>query len=306
MTRGIYLVANKRSERESAHLIYSLRKVGCTLPIVLIPYDDNESEHPVLRAETTRMRVRDFPAEGQEMLARTARLWPETSSGLFRRFLSFYGPFDEFIYSDNDIVALGDWTELFDYLGENDVVHADYEFTTEGKFNYKKPVEMRKLFGPAALDSVLTAGHFVGGEGGGVSPAFAMVPDWVAKNPGVAFHHDQAYFHLAILLAGLRTRNMCRAPDNWPSTWAGDYANALAVVQTAQKREARLMHLHYSGWPPDGYHASEELYFSNLTDAKRFTLHLRAGLWHLSGLHYLTGQFWRGLKRRSRKFLGKN
>ena len=64
MSRGIYLVANRHSQREAAQLVSSLRLAGCTLPIVLIPFDDDAPTHPRLAAETTRMDPAAFPDEG--------------------------------------------------------------------------------------------------------------------------------------------------------------------------------------------------------------------------------------------------
>ena len=55
------------------------------------------------------------------------------------------------------------------------------------------------------------------------------------------------------LILGWRIRNLCKSPDHWGSSWAGDYANPLALIHAlnAGKRQ-RISHLHYSGDWPDG------------------------------------------------------
>ena len=296
MTRGIYLVTNRRSEREAAHLVFTLRQAGCTLPIALIPYDDNPPIHPRLRTETTFLNVADFPAEGRALLGQIAELWPASRAGLFRRLLAWWGPYDQFIYSDNDIVALADWSLFFARLDDNDFLHADGEYQTGGTFAYKKPQIVKEKFGPAALDSLLTTGHYVSRKRPEIAAALAATVAWLRANPGVAHEVDGAFIHLAILVGGLRIRNLCRAPDHWPSPWAGSYRNALEVIHAVQR--GRLLQLHYSGGDPDGYFASEEIYFSEDTTGQRLWRHIRVALAHWTGLHYVRTRIWPGLKRR--------
>ncbi|HUB68763.1 MAG TPA: hypothetical protein VL981_14865 [Candidatus Methylacidiphilales bacterium] len=302
MTRGIYLVTNRRSEREAAHLIFTLRKAGCKLPVALIPYDDDLPVHPRLRAETAFLHVKDFPEKGRALLGQIAELWPESRAGLFRRLLAWWGPFDEFIYSDNDIVALADWSLFLDRLGEHDFLHADEEYTTGGVYAYKKPGVVLEKFGSGALDSLLTTGFYATRKKPEITAAFASTVAWLHANPGVAHEVDGAFIHLAVLVGGLRIRNMCRAPDHWPSPWAGAYYNALELVQLSQTGRP-LIHIHFAGWDADGYAASEELYFSEDTNVQRMRRHIWVAFAHWSGLHYLRTRIWRGLKRRARRIL---
>jgi hypothetical protein len=299
MSRGIYLVANRRSERSAANLVYSIRASGCALPIALIPYDADAPTLPALLKETTFMPVESFPAEARAMVDELQRLYPRTSAGLLRRFLAFYGPHDEFIYTDNDIVALGNWDAYFEYLNAADLVHADQEYRTGGKYNYLDPAAIEREFGAGALDSQLTAGHFAARRRDDLAAIFQRAMAWVRAHPGVAREHDQAFFHLAVLLGPLRTLNLCRPPHDWRSTWAGDYRNSLAVVQAAQGPGC-LLHLHYSGGTTKGFAAQEDFNFANCSDAERMRRLVAAAFQHATGLFYLKGQFLRGVKRRLR------
>jgi hypothetical protein len=303
MSRGIYLVANRRVEWLAANLVYSIRRSGCTLPISLIPYDDDLPVDPGLLAEARLLRVEDFPNEARALMAGLNRLWPRTSVGLFRRFLAWYGPYDEFIYSDNDIVALGDWTTYLDHLEGFDLVHADEEYTTGGIFNYYDPSAIQREFGTGALDSLVTAGHFASRKKDDMTALFARTIAWIREHPKIAREHDQAFLHLALLLGGLRRQNLCQPPHEWPSPWAGDYRNTLDVVQAVQG-PGRLLQLHYSGGVSNGYAAREELFFANRTDDERMRRLVGTALAHWSGLHYLRGQFLSGLKRRLGRLRG--
>lgn len=297
MTRGIYLVANRRVERYAANLVYSIRQSGCTLPIALIPFDDDLPVQRDLLAETTLMPVESFPEEGRELLAEISRMWPRTSRGLLRRFLCWYGPFDEFVYSDNDIVALGDWTAYLDHLDGFDLVHADLECTTRGAFNYRDPSAAEQQLGKGAHEFAVTAGHFAARKKENITEIFRRAIDWVGRHPEIPMAHDQAFLHLAILLGPLRKLNLCQSPHDWPSSWAGEYRNTLAVVQRVQG-PGRLLHLHYSGGLSGGYDAREDFCYADRPDAGRLRQFIAAALDHWSGLHYLRIRFYRGLKRR--------
>lgn len=296
MTRGIYLVANRRVERMTANLIYSIRRSGCTLPIMLIPFDHEAPTDPRVREAATLLPIESFPAEARALLDDLTCLWPRTRAGLFRRFLAWYGPLDEFIYSDNDIVALGDWTPYLDHLAGFDLVHADREFATGGIYNYPDPAALERELGAGALLSVLTAGHFAGRKRDDITDIFQRTLAWIRRHPNIAEEHDQAFLHLAVLLGPLRPRNLCQS-DAWPSSWAGDYRNALDVVQAAQG-PGRLLHLHYSGGVSGGYAAAEDFCYADCTDAARMRHLTAAAFRHWSGLHYVRGQFARGLRRR--------
>jgi len=294
MKRGIYLVTNRRSEREAANLIYSLRGAGCQLPIALIPFDDRVPTHSRLLAETTQMDIASFPQEIRDIFAQIHELWPDSNGGLFRRMAAWYGPFDEFIYSDNDIVALGDWTPYFDHLDGYDLVHADKEYTTGGIFAYRQPATVVENFGPIAIDSLFTTGHFAARKNPDMTRIFSATLDWLRANPHVAFRVDGSFIHLATLIGKFRIKNMCQPPEDWPSPWAGDYRNALEVVQTAQRGKP-LLQIHYSGGYPDGYEARDEFSFSDCTDVVRLRRLLWAAVRHWSGAHFLK-RVWSRLK----------
>lgn len=266
---------------------------------MLIPYADDLPDDRALLSETTLRQVSDFPQEAQELMKNLGRLWPRTSPGLFRRFLAWYGPYDEFIYSDNDIVALGNWIPYLENLQGLDLVHADEEYTTQGVFNYNDPAAIEREFGPGALNSVLTAGHFAARKNEEMTAIFERTIQWIRDHPNVAKEHDQAFLHLAVLMGSLRTQNLCQPPNHWPSPWAGDYRNSLEVVQAAQG-PGRLLQLHYSGGLSNGYDAREDFLYASCDDKERLQHLVSAAFSHWSGLHYLRGKFARGLKRRFR------
>jgi hypothetical protein len=168
---------------------------------------------------------------------------------------------------------------------------------TKGRFNYHDPAALTRELGPDALLSALTAGHFAARRRPDMTELFRRVIAWIARHPQIAMPHDQAFLHLTVLLGGLRTLNFCRPPHDWPSTWAGDYRNSLAVAQRVQG-PGRLLHLHYSGGVSGGYAAREDFLYADCSDAERLRHLTAAAFAHGSGLHAWRRRIWPGLKRR--------
>ncbi len=145
-SRGIYLVANHISSEHCHNLIYTIRQCGCRLPIRIIPYGGKPLALKERFEDVELVRTEDFPVEGREFAAELERRLP-CSPGLLRRFLCWFGEFDDFLYSDNDIVALMNWEEMFSYLGEYELVHADHEYRAGGIYNLRQPERFAELLG---------------------------------------------------------------------------------------------------------------------------------------------------------------
>ena len=149
--RGIYLVANRRSSALCNNLIASIRRCGCNLPIRVIPYGGSPLVPDPRWDGVKLLSLSDFPAEGLAFFRELTGRIRDCSPGHLRRYLCWFGEFDEFLYSDNDIVALMNWEELFPYLENYEIVHADEEFTTGGKYNMQRPDRFEELMGAGTL-----------------------------------------------------------------------------------------------------------------------------------------------------------
>ena len=208
----------------------------------------------------------------------------QCNPGHLRRFLCWFGGFDEFLYSDNDIVALMNWEELFPYLENYDIVHADREFTTGGKFNMRQPDRFEELMGAESLQAAMTAGHFLCRRSPRHAADLLAGISWMEAHPEVPIWHDQALMHVTLVLAQWRVLNLCREPHRWASSWAGDYKNVLDLIRTIQVERRPISHLHYSGGIATGTEPIDELLSTSLPAKERNRKLLRALLWQASGL----------------------
>lgn len=267
--RGIYLVANRRSETASKNLIDSIRRCGCHLPIRVIPFDDNPAVLDKRWDGVQPMSMADFPAEGLAFFEDLTKRHRGCHPGLLRRFLCWFGEFDEFLYSDNDVVALMNWEDLFPYLDHHDLVHADTEYTTGGRFNLRDPRKFEELMGPESLEAALTSGHFLCRRSP-LHPGDLLAGlSWMEEHRDLLIWQDQALLHVTLLLAKWRVLNLCRPPHNWASSWAGDYKDVLELVRTIQVERRRISHMHYSGKIGTGTRPIDELIYSSLTVKER-------------------------------------
>ncbi len=264
LRRGIYLVANRRSQANANNLIASIRRCGCWLPIHVIPFDDSPAILDRQWDGVVQLSLADFPAGGREFFDELKSRHRGCNPGLLRRFLAWFGEFDEFLYSDNDVVALMNWEDLFPRLENHDIVHADCEFTTGGKFNLRDPRKFEELMGPGSLEVAMTSGHFLCRRSPQHPADFLAGLTWMESHRNLLIWQDQVLLHVTLLVAHWQVLNLCKPPHNWASSWAGDYKDILDLVRTLQVDHQPISHIHYSGGLGSGARPIDELLWSNL------------------------------------------
>lgn len=284
-------MANLKSQDLCANLIHSIRATGCRLPIRLVHFGGRKIRSPYILNEAQFLEAEDFPREANEFIGALQSVL-SCPKGFLYRFLPWFSDWDEFIYSDNDIVALTNWEKVLDYLQDFDLVHADKEYTTYGRYNYNQPEMIGERFGPGALESAFTAGHFAAKKNLRLITDMRKAIEWFRANPGIPKHHDQALLHIAALLGSWKMLNLCKPPHNWLSSWAGDYRNSLDLILEIQDapQPRQISHIHYSGGTPHGNLPIEELLFSNLESRKRSGKLFSVNFLKLSGYLYLASK----------------
>ena len=270
MTRGIYLVANYKSQNLCENLIYSIRECNCQLPIRVIHFGGKKITSSYILSNVEYLFKEDFPKEAIDFVTQISKVLTDCPEGFLLRFLAFFHDWDEFLYSDNDIVALTNWNRLFEYTENYDLIHADEEYTTIGRFNYDKPAKIIEQFGKDALETAITAGHFVIKRKAEFIENMYSAISWYKENFGVAKKHDQAFLHIASLIGNWKMLNLCKPPHNWMSSWSGDYKNTLNLIANLNDIGKRVIsHIHYSGSTPKGNLPIQDLLMSNIMPQMR-------------------------------------
>ena len=295
--RGIYLVANQKSQDMCENLIFSIRDTGCNLPIRIIHFGGKVINSDYLLKEAELVFFDDAPVEAKAFVQELRTVLTDCPLGYLYRYLAWFSDWDEFIYSDNDVVALCNWEILLDKLEAFDLVHADEEYTTKGFFNYDRPDLLCEIFGGNALDTAFTAGHVTVKKNMKMIQDFRAAMKWFEEHPEIPQKHDQSLMHLSSLLGNWKILNLCKN-ENWLSSWAGDYRNALHLIQQIQGKNARISHIHYSGGTPNGDLAIQDLLLSRQDDRGRmkqlagivvnhFTGYYKMRHWHTRGRRFL-------------------
>jgi hypothetical protein len=322
MKKGIILVANLKSQSYCENLIFSIRKSGCELPIRLIHFGGKPINSLKVLDEVEFLTVDDFPEEAKVFVNNLRSVLTDCPLGFLYRFLGWFTDWDEFIYSDNDIVALTNWERLFEFIEGYDIVHADEEYTTQGIYNYVLPEKIEYLFGAGSLSTAIIAGHML------VKKNPKMIADmnaaiiWFKQNPDIPLKHDQSLLHVATLIGEWQLLNLCKQPNNWLSSWCGDYKNTLDLMHamqggyeqntasylkwfsnlsdddktqqnlyfTGNKINVTISHLHYSGRGRLGSEPIDDLMFSSQENGKRMMSFFKIQIVDLLYLTYLKGQ----------------
>jgi len=254
--------------------------------------------------------------------------------GFLYRFLAWFSDWDEFIYSDNDIVALMNWERLFEFTDGYDLVHADEEYTTQGIYNYLLPDKIEEIFGNGSLSTAITAGHLLVKKDPKMITDMNAAVGWFKLNPEIPRKHDQSLLHIASLIGDWKLLNLCKPPFNWLSSWSGDYKNSLDLIQAIQGSDERktlsykawfsilseddkkqyeqqsllknekvsISHLHYSGRGRIGAEPIDDLMFSSQTNESRMMRLLKTQIADLFYVTYIKGQIKRA-KRLLNKYL---
>lgn len=323
MKKGIVLVANLKSQWYCENLIYSIRESGCTLPIRLIHFGGEPVNSKKILDEVEFLTVDDFSAEAKAFINNLRSVLTDCPMGFLYRFLAWFSDWDEFIYSDNDIVAMMNWEVLFEYLDNGcDLVHADEEYTTQGIFNYLMPTKIEEIFGQGSLSSSITAGHLLVKKNSEMIADMNAAVDWFKLNPEIPKKHDQSLIHIASLLGNWKILNLCKPPHNWLSSWSGDYKNSLDLIHVIQgcnnsktdsfkswfsnlshedknlynqessfkSNKVSISHLHYSGRGRIGAEAIDDLMFSSQTNESRMIRFFKIEVADLFYVTYLKGQ----------------
>lgn len=334
MKKGIVLVANLKSQWYSENLIYSIRKSGCNLPIRLIHFGGEKINSEYILSEVEFLTVEDFSEEAKAFINNLRSVLTECPMGFLYRFLAWFSDWDEFIYTDNDIVALMNWERMFEFTDGYDLVHADTEYTTLGIYNYIEPNKILDLFGKDSLNLAITAGHILVKKNPKMIADMNAAVDWFNLNPEIPKKHDQALLHIAALLGDWKLLNLCKPPYNWLSSWSGDYINTLDLIQAIQggykqntdsykiwysslSEESKsvvnnqystqllnvpISHLHYSGRGRIGSEAIDDLMYSSKTNKKRMMSLFKVQSSDLFCITYLNNQAKR-VRRRLKQLL---
>jgi hypothetical protein len=163
--QGIYILGNDNIIEDAIAFLNSLRQYAPHYPVLLIPYDDQHQR--LARLLRDKFGVEKFEDQSLfDELDKHAQAIHGKSVPAFRKFACWFGPFDEFIYFDNDIVVFQDQTDVFDLLAEYDIVYCGDGRILGIDQVFTKRVLERNLFSEQEISELFNTGFFASKKGG--------------------------------------------------------------------------------------------------------------------------------------------
>ena len=228
MKRGIYITANDKVTEQAIALLNSIRAYDTSTPIVMIPYDDNYQQIASLLNEKYGVQV----YEDLEFIDRLSKKLQQTFGeqffarpNQFRKQACWFGPFDEFLYIDTDIVVFEKIIDNLNYFSDYDFLCCDYQHAGGITNVFSPKVLEENVFTETELKDMFNGGFWASKKN------FLSENDLYETFTECAAHHeyfdfsqktsDQPIINYMILKRIKRRFNIVRRPGKGPGSWAG-------------------------------------------------------------------------------------
>jgi len=224
MSRGIYIIANDRVMEQAIALLNSIRFFDPDTPIVMIPYNNQYQAIANIISQDYGGQI----YENSQFLDELSNLVKEICGdnffdrpNLLRKLACWFGPFEEFLYIDTDIVVFEKIIDNLNYLADYDFICCDYQHLSGIQQIFTAKIQ--DIFTEPELKDVFNSGFW------GSKKSLLSQQDlyeafkFCANNPEYFFldNSDQTILNYLILKQTHRRLNLARQPDKDPGTWAG-------------------------------------------------------------------------------------
>jgi hypothetical protein len=125
---GVYCLANDNVIEWFEAFIRSYQLDNAALPLTVIPFNENISRLKSLQARFRFDILDESQCRRFDALA-TQVTGSDRLAGAYRKFASFFGPYDEFLFLDSDIIVTTPLRRLFEAFRQTDYdfVYFDYD-----------------------------------------------------------------------------------------------------------------------------------------------------------------------------------
>ncbi|MEA5506584.1 hypothetical protein VB735_26485 [Halotia wernerae UHCC 0503] len=254
MSRGIYIVANDRVIDNAIALLNSIRCYDAEVSVYLIPF--NENYHKVLEILATLHNVQIFPNLQlvEQFTNRIGEIFDRDFLALpnkMRKLVAWFGPLDEFIYIDTDIVVFEKIADNLDKLTEVDFFCCDYHHANDKLRNIFSPlVKEQQIFTDEQLEDVFNSGFWASKKGiiterkmDDALCECAIHREYFDFSEGVT---DQPILNYLVLKLTSKRGNLVKIPGGGAGSWAGS-RNFQQREYVLYDRGQQLKYLHWAG-----------------------------------------------------------
>ena len=253
-TRGIYIVANEKVGDNAIALLASLRRHEPDIPVFMIPFNDDYQS--LFQKLHSLYQVQLFPdLEFLEIFTqKISEIFPRDFLALpnkMRKLAAWFGPLDEFLYIDTDILFFEPVSNTLAYLNQADFICCDYHFKGRKLRDVFSPsVIERGIFPEDIVNSVFNSGLW------GSKKDTITLDQMYQRLEECAQHRD--YFDFSggttdqpimnyLVLNSINNRlNITQVNPQEPGSWGG-MKHFVAREHALYDGETRLRYLHWAG-----------------------------------------------------------
>lgn len=253
--RGVYVVANDKVQENAIALMSSLRLYDPDIPVYLIPFNDDY--HTVANRLSELYQVRLFPDLSfvSGLTEKIGDIFPRDFLALpnkMRKLAAWFGPLDEFLYIDTDILFFTPVSDTLAYLDQADFIWCDYHFKRGLEDVFSDVVREQALFSPEALGDVFNSGLWGSRKSAlSLEQLYQVLADCAAHREYFDFSSgttDQPIMNYLVLKTIPRRLNIVKANAGEPGSWGG----SPHFEQRAERLfdgDRPLRYLHWAGTP---------------------------------------------------------
>ena len=253
--RGVYIVANDRVSENAIALMSSIRLRDPDIPVFLIPFNDN---HTVVAQRLADLyNVQLFPNLDflNELTTHIGEIFPQDFLALpnkMRKLAAWFGPLDEFLYIDTDILFFTPVTETLSYLNKADFIWCDYHYTRGLKDVFSAVVPTQNIFDDEALKDVFNSGLWGSRKSAlSLEKLYDVLRECAAHKEYFDFSSgctDQPIMNYLVLKTIPSRLNIVKANPEEPGSWGGTphFERKGDVLFDGEKP---LRYLHWAGTP---------------------------------------------------------
>jgi hypothetical protein len=256
MVSGVYIVANDRVIDNAIALMSSIRNHDPGLPVIMIPFDHQYQETARILKETYQVELFPDLSFLDDFTATIGNIFPRDFLKLpnkMRKLAAWFGPLDEFLYIDTDIIVFRPLSETLSFLKTADFLNCDFHYKGRQLADvFSDVVIQNNIFSPEALTDVFNSGFWGSRKGCFSMPTMtALLEECAAHREYFDFSSgttDQPIMNYLVLKGIERRCNVVKVVPDEPGSWAGS-PHFTEQDHILYDGDRPLRYLHWAGTP---------------------------------------------------------